>query len=193
MVLAERTLPPAHQHHLLPPSISHGPSNETLELLSKWLPVGPISAQDPVAAVVDEEVRLVNSIYELLGEYDYAHTAVQQEMQALKAANLEAQRSNEELRAKLSVQTQRLELSHQQQQQQLQQGTAAMQAQQSPGVSQAVSGVQNTPEYRDGGGMAMQLTPNTLAAASPRTRAGWLGLGFWFTSRPKKRVRNALL
>ena len=78
MVLAERTLPPAHQHHLLPPSISHGPSNETLELLSKWLPVGPISAQDPVAAVVDEEVRLVNSIYQLLGEYDYAHTAVQQ-------------------------------------------------------------------------------------------------------------------
>ena len=51
----------------LPPS-----TKDAISLIVRWLPMGPVGGSDPVAAVVEEEMRAVHSIHELMEEYEVA-------------------------------------------------------------------------------------------------------------------------
>ncbi|GAX74765.1 hypothetical protein CEUSTIGMA_g2212.t1 [Chlamydomonas eustigma] len=55
-----------------------------LMLLERWLPAGPVSGGSPVAAVVEEEVRLVQSVHTLLAEYERAFERMSLELKQAK-------------------------------------------------------------------------------------------------------------
>ncbi|KXZ47436.1 hypothetical protein GPECTOR_35g874 [Gonium pectorale] len=78
--------------------------------LARWLPAGPISGGDPVALMAEEELRLMQSIHGLLGEFEAAQEAAAAGARELQARVEALAAENDDLRGKLSLQTQRLEL-----------------------------------------------------------------------------------
>jgi len=102
-------------------SASSGPLSPTVRVvadLARWLPHGPVTSNSAVAAMAEEEVRLVGSIHALLAEYEGAHAAALSDLRASMANNNALRASNSDLRHKLEMTTQRLELA-------LSQGAAA--------------------------------------------------------------------
>ncbi|EFJ51040.1 hypothetical protein VOLCADRAFT_88274, partial [Volvox carteri f. nagariensis] len=81
--------------------------------LARWLPAGPVSGGDPMAVMVEEELRLMQSIYELMENFEQSQEATARQVVELQARVVCLTRENEELRHKLELQTQRLELQMQ--------------------------------------------------------------------------------
>ncbi|GFR43629.1 hypothetical protein Agub_g4728 [Astrephomene gubernaculifera] len=181
--------------------------------LARWLPAGPVSGGDPVAVMVEEELRLMQSIHELIANFEEA-----QEVKAKQVAELQARvesltQENSELLQKLELQTQRLELH-------LQGSMSAASGQsfslhQTPldlgGVTSGTSNPLATaaapedyPPIAAVSAPVDHLTTPTRSAPSfdshmadvgsagpPSRQQGWMG--YLFRSRQKKRVRAALL
>ncbi|KAL6762308.1 hypothetical protein V8C86DRAFT_2519926, partial [Haematococcus lacustris] len=82
-----------------------------LAALQQWLPAGPVSSGSRVAAMAEEEVRLVQAIHASLTHLEGELVTALQQLGQAKAANVELARTNAQLTSRLEQATQRLELS----------------------------------------------------------------------------------
>ncbi len=55
--------------------------------LSRWLPAGPVGGSNPVALIAEEEVRLIESIHDMLGNFEQAQAEAHAEIERLEVGN----------------------------------------------------------------------------------------------------------
>ncbi|GIL70626.1 hypothetical protein Vretifemale_1365 [Volvox reticuliferus] len=184
--------------------------------LARWLPAGPVSGGDPVAVMVEEELRLIESIHELLGSFEQAQEATMDQIAELRGHVAGLTSENDELRQKLELQTQRLEL-------QMQGLTTTIQP-----VSQHQTPAAGPSAHEEGATGVVAMTPSSPsrnylpaqpflpvsaeheaavitptrsihmtplmdspAAGAPPLKQTWMG--YLFRPRQKKRTRTAIL